>query len=127
MLQAYNTKAVFSVNYSNTANGVTVTYNMSFDFANCQGQNVIGIICGHVHRDIVIEKTSSNVLAVATTCDRYGYEDEPATYTDGQGNVYERTPGTVREQAFDVVHIDLENRKVYFTRFGGGFDREYDF
>lgn len=47
------------------------------------------------------------------------------TYSDGQGTTYERTPETVREQAFDVVHIDLTNRKLYTTRIGGGFDREF--
>ena len=126
MLQAYNTKSTFSMDASYTANGTTVTYSGNYDFTNADGGNVICLLSGHVHQDREYLKSSSNVLAISTMGDLYKDGDgNVLTYSDGQGTTYERTPETVREQAFDVVHIDLTNRKLYTTRIGGGFDREY--
>ena len=100
----------------------------TYDFSNTNGHAVC-IISGHVHHDASLTKLESDdgILTIATTGD---------LYRDGSGNVYSytidgttyyRTPGTVREQAFDVVHIDLEEKKVYMTRIGGGADREFSF
>lgn len=36
-----------------------------------------------------------------------------------------RQVGTIYEQAFDVVQIDIDARKLYMTRIGGGADREF--
>lgn len=128
ILQAYNTKSTFSMNFSFTANGVTRTYNGSWDYSAASGNNVVAIFSGHIHHDDVLEKSNNNVLTIATTGDLYkNGSGVNMTFEDEEGNTIERTPGTIYEQAFDVVHIDLENRKVYMTRFGGGLDREFDF
>lgn len=100
----------------------------TYDFSNTNGHAVC-IISGHVHHDASLTKEQSDdgILTIATTGD---------LYRDGSGNIYSytidgttyyRTPGTVREQAFDVVHIDIDAKKVYMTRIGGGADREFSF
>lgn len=38
-----------------------------------------------------------------------------------------RTAGTITEQAFDVVQIDADARKIYCTRIGGGVNRVFSF
>lgn len=128
ILQAYNTKGTFSMDFSFTANSVTRTYNGSWDYANAPGNNVIGIISGHIHHDDVLEKSANNVLVIATTGDLHmNGSGENYTFIDGEGETVEREEGTIYEQAFDAVHIDLENRKVHLTRFGAGLDREFTF
>lgn len=126
MLQAFNSASAYNLNTTIEANDEEKIYQGSYDFTGADGGQVIGALCGHVHTDHVIEKTNANILSISTAGDlcKKGNGDV-RTYTDGQGNVYERTPGTVREQAFDVVHIDLAAKKIYLTRFGGGFDREF--
>lgn len=52
---------------------------------------------------------------IATTCDSSYYNSEDLRWSDDF-----RTAGTIAEQAFDVVHVDVVNKKVYCTRFGGG-------
>lgn len=127
ILQAYNTKTLFSMNFNFTANSVTRTYSGSWDFTNAPGNNVIAIFSGHIHSDAALEKTANNVLCIATTGDLHkNGSDEIMTFVDENGNTVSRTPGTVYEQAFDVCHIDIPNRKLYMTRFGGGVDREFE-
>lgn len=82
--------------------------------AKTNGHDVAGIISGHVHAD-VNTTTESGIPIIATTCDAI-----PAGSTT-------RTKGTISEQAFDVVNIDFENRKIHMTRIGYGSDREFDF
>lgn len=72
------------------------------------------ILTGHCHRDR-ITSTSGGVPVVITTCDKY------ATWTtsDGYADINTtRTPGTITEQAFDVVVVDRKNRKASFIRIG---------
>lgn len=128
MLHAYNTKRTFSLTgLSFTANGITKTYSGSWNYSSAQGNNVICILSGHVHMDAVLEKSANNILTIATTGDLYKSSTTNYTFVDEHGNIIERAPGTIYEQAFDVVHIDLEDRKVYLTRMGAGLDREYSF
>ena len=80
-------------------------------------ENVIGVISGHRHFDGSVT-TSAGTNVIATTCDaRIEYSGSQLT----------RTIGTITEQAFDVVQIDLSNRKIYLTRIGAGSDREFNF
>ena len=125
ILQAYNVKGAYTNNFSFTANGVTKTYNCDYDFSSAPGNNVICILGGHWHEDDAVEKTATNILSVLTTGDlcKTGSGDIITYIEDGE--TFERTPGTVREQAFDVVSIDTDARKIYFTRIGGGADREF--
>lgn len=95
--------------------------NITFYTAGAQVTNVLNsakchvacVFCGHQHIDI--SKQMPKYPVIATTCD--------ASY-DRVANVLwsndVRTTGTIAEQAFDVVHVDTVNKKVYCTRFGGG-------
>lgn len=81
------------------------------------GAVLIGILAGHTHVDSVATESTNGYQLITTTCDSYAR----------QGGDLERTPDSVTEQAFDVVHIDTATRKVYMTRFGAGTDREISY
>jgi hypothetical protein len=90
-------------------NSGSYTYdNVVYDFSE-NSYDVIGVISGHVHADYS-ETTSYGFPLITTTCD---------AYADGG---YDYTT-----QAFDVFSIDIDNRKIYATRFGTGSDRTFDF
>lgn len=75
--------------------------------------HVACVFCGHQHIDI--SKQMAKYPVIATTCDSSYYNNEDLRWSDDF-----RTAGTIAEQAFDVVHVDVVNKKVYCTRFGGG-------
>ncbi len=85
------------------------------------GAEFIGIITGHVHRDYSIMSDNGYPI-ITTTCDANGLQ---ASLYDPVNTV--RTEGTITEQAFDVYHVDTENRKIYVTRIGAGSDREFTY
>lgn len=87
--------------------------NAIYDTANA---TIIGVICGHSHHDY-IETTAKGFPVISTTCDIRG----------GEGGGLTRNRGTVTEQAFDVFHIDTENRMIYATRIGAGSDRSISY
>ena len=100
---------------------------VTFDYSG-KSRTVICVLCGHMHRDMVLEKDDSNensdgVLVVATTTDSFANNLD----YNSSGVLVTRERGTITEQAFDVVQIDLENKKLYMTRIGGGSDRELSF
>ncbi|MBR7173148.1 MAG: hypothetical protein IKD50_01800 [Clostridia bacterium] len=70
------------------------------------------IIQGHFHWDYITNLPTSGIPVVVTTCDKYDFYNEPALADE------QRTPGTIDEQAFDVVILDKENRKLSFIRIG---------
>lgn len=86
--------------------------NIIADFTDCTG-TVICWISGHSHADQVLELSDGTPVVIVTT-DNCGAELGSLT----------RTPGTISENAFDVVSVDTTNRKISFTRIGAGTDRE---
>lgn len=69
---------------------------------------------GHSHRDR-ITSTPGGTKVVITTCDKYS----PWITSSGTADInVTRTPGTITEQAFDVVVVDRKNRKASFVRIG---------
>lgn len=88
---------------------------ITYDYSGCTGE-VVCVFSGHNHVDGCI-KTDGGLNVISTTCDAYG---EP------EGGVV-RTKGTITEQAFDVVNIDYENKKIYMTRIGAGEDRTFSY
>ena len=80
--------------------------------------NVIGVICGHMHKDYSLT-TASGYPLIATTCDASG--DQVAS---GEPT---HTEGTTTEQVIDVFQIDTANRKIYATRIGAGNDRNWTY
>lgn len=75
---------------------------------------LIGILAGHTHADYSTTEATKGYHLIATTCDTR--DGSPA-----------KTKGTVTEQAFDVIHIDTANRKMYATRIGAGEDRQWSY
>lgn len=88
---------------------------ITYDYSECKG-DVVCVFSGHNHVDGCIQ-TDGGLNVISTTCDAYG---EP------EGGVV-RTKGTITEQAFDVVNIDYENKKIYMTRIGAGEDRTFSY
>lgn len=89
------------------------------DIAGEMSCSVGGIFSGHTHRDFM-DKNDLGHTTLSTACDgrgRYSACDD----------LYERNKGEFSEQAFDVVQVDTKNRKVFLTRIGAGYDREYSY
>ena len=87
----------------------------TYDYSGCTGE-VVCVFSGHNHVDGCIQ-TDGGLNVISTTCDAYGKPE---------GGVV-RTKGTITEQAFDVVNIDYENKKIYMTRIGAGEDRIFSY
>lgn len=79
--------------------------------------NVIGIICGHIHRDMVVTEPVNGYPIIATSCDASG-----ATRND-YDPVNSATTGTTTEQLMDVFVIDLLQKTINITRYGAGANR----
>ena len=88
---------------------------ITYNYSGCTGE-VICVFSGHNHVDGCI-RTDGGLNVISTTCDAYGAPE---------GGVV-RTKGTITEQAFDVVNIDYENKKIYMTRIGAGEDRVFSY
>ena len=88
-------------------------FKMAYDIINnYDGEGTIAcVIMGHAHWDKK-HTTSSGVQMIVTTCDKYDLSREPGLEQDT------RTPGTISEQAFEVVVLDKQNRKITFVRIG---------
>lgn len=78
-----------------------------------------GIFSGHTHRDFM-DKTDLGYTVLSTACDGRGRYD-------ACDDLYERNKDEFSEQAFDVVQVDTTNRKVFLTRIGAGYDRQYTY
>lgn len=92
-----------------------VTGTIPYNFSSAHGEPIC-IVAGHMHWDYY--RKENRVWTILTTTDAYGMNDD--THVT-------RTAGTISEQAFDVFHIDITNRKIWLTRIGGGSDRDFDF
>lgn len=79
---------------------------------------IAGVITGHAHRDLAY-RSPKGYIAVCSACDAY------KAITNTEIAVQRRT-GIVR-QAFDIVHVDTANRKLYFQRIGFGGDRVFTY
>ena len=76
-----------------------------------------GIFSGHSHRDYLGYNEKGLPFIVTTS-------DTIFAYSTWDGAV-KREKRTITEQAFDVVQVDQKNRKVFLTRIGAGYNREY--
>ena len=98
-------------NLNATADGFTLVH----DFTGTTN-TLVCCLCGHGHND-ESHVDASGVLTIMTNC------DANANSTSG----YDRTPGTINEQCFDIVTIDTENESIYLTRIGSGSDRSFTY
>lgn len=100
--------------------GTSVSFNLgspygtvTYDFAG-HVRDFIGAITGHTHVDDYIIY-DNRFPVIITECD---------TLTESLPN---RVAGTITEQCFDVVQLDITNRRIYCTRIGDGSDRTFSF
>lgn len=88
--------------------------NKTGDFS-AWGGEIIMHLSGHSHQDE--SHVDNNLLSVTTVCD--------AAYTQPSG--YTRTWGATSEQAFDVVCIDTDKKKIKMVRIGAGQSRTFNY
>ncbi len=88
---------------------------ISCDFSGLPPAQIVGLFCGHAHRDMLeLEAFPFPVLTV--TCDAdLSYDDQEQP----------RVQGTDTEQALDVVTVNRQTGMVTLTRLGVGRDRKY--
>ena len=84
---------------------------LTYNFANATGHVYI-VIGGHSHEDNSSTPETGGISWVIS--------DSDSTRTNSG---IEPTPGTINEQAFDVVTVDYETGVSYFVRIGRGSDR----
>ena len=88
----------------------------ALDTAKNNGVDIIAIIVGHVHFDM-IQHTYGGIPMIYTTCDKNeawihdGVNQEPWLTED-------RPSGTIHEQAFDVFVVDRVNKTITIVRIG---------
>lgn len=99
------------------------------DNATC---DVACVLSGNAHLDRICH-TPGGIPVVVTTSDKYspwvdsGTDMEPDSGTDMEPWLTKsRTKGTITEQAFDVVVLDKEQRKLTFVRIGAPADNWTD-
>lgn len=85
-----------------------------------EGVEIIAVLSGHTHWDADCQ-TPDGYPVVAITCD--------ADYLGQKQERYalERYAGSATEQAMDIVQIDRQNRRLYFTRIGSGVNRSFSY
>lgn len=84
--------------------------NVAVDFTG-RGGNFVAWLGGHTHHDEI--STENGIVCVVTESDS----------TESKGHIR----GTDTEQAFDILTICPEEKKVYITRIGNGSDREFTY
>lgn len=82
------------------------------DFSNTNGKVILSI-SGHGHVDDSFVSVSGCVY----------YEVNCDTLLNNGGSPYERVEGTVSEQSFDVVIINVDNGDIHTVRYGAGIDK----
>lgn len=84
------------------------------------GGTVIAYIHGHTHGDMIETDDSILFTEVAIGCAKFEKMNSGT-----QGMTYQdRSVDDATELLFDIVCVDVTNRKVKFIRFGAGQDRE---
>ena len=91
------------------------------DVLNKHAEKILAFINGHNHCDHLFNDLNNGMFPIISiNCAKCEYflEHKP------EGSVVpERTLGDRTQESFDILQIDAENGKMYFTRFGAGSDR----
>jgi len=85
------------------------------DFTGKPAKRIITIINGHWHIDN--SQVVNGILYVESLC----------SLEDAESSKFARPLNKYEEDAFDYLTIDRAAKKLYFTRFGAGQDREFDY
>lgn len=107
-----------------------------YDFTNLTGdRNIIGVFCGHIHHgflytgsteegieDIAVFRGSTDGLSAGLVA----VNGHPWFWKNGVvgGTKIVRSEGTIYEQCFYCVQIDMNAKKLYITAIGGDHDWE---
>lgn len=83
---------------------------------------IIGIICGHCHRDYYMQSVKGYPI-ISTTCDAGKGQQASGWDIDNPT----RVQGTTSEQAFDVYSINTATRTIKIARVGIGNDRTFTY
>jgi len=75
---------------------------------------IAAVIQGHTHRDR-IASTHSGIPVIITTCDKNG---QWVSSTGALDLLVDRSEGTIREQAFDVMVLNKKERTITAVRIG---------
>lgn len=110
LVKAYKDKGSYSGS-SKSETPSDIIANISADYSN-GGGDVAVWLSGHVHYDNAVVTPEGIPLVTTLNDGSRRWLDAPV-----------RTPGTIREQALDVITVNKNERKLYFTRIGAGADR----
>lgn len=110
ILKAYKTKTAYSAS-SQASVPDDLKISVNADFRN-KGGDVIAWFCGHVHYDNVVQLPEGFPLITVLNDGAHRWLDSP-----------QRVSGTIAEQAFDIVTVNKNERKIYLTRVGAGKNR----
>ncbi|HPC49614.1 MAG TPA: metallophosphoesterase family protein [Kiritimatiellia bacterium] len=92
-----------------------------YDFAHAKGFLICNLT-GHAHAE---RQTYQNGLwHITEPCDA-AYSDYIVGSTPWCPELPRKEKGTIFEQTFDAVQVDVQRRRLHFTRLGGGGDRTY--
>lgn len=86
--------------------------------------NIIAIFQGHNHKDRITH-TPNGIPVIITTCDKCKIWNDSNGNPDINPNV-DRTRGTIHENAFDVVGVDIDNKTITCIRIGGKAENGID-
>ena len=98
--------------YSDGGSGISV------DFTTQGSRLIIAYVFGHLHADIMDTPIDLGFPMICTVCSLPQKATPVATST-----VYDRTIGTLSEDAWDVFMIDTQARTIDVIRYGVGNDR----
>lgn len=91
-------------------------YHFECDFTGDKQANVLFCANGHTHKDAM--QIVGGIVYFSTTCD--------AHYNDDYANLgYNRNAGTIYEQAFDIIAINKNVKRIDLVRVGAGSNRSF--
>ena len=83
---------------------------------------IIGFFYGHTHADYIFEDCSFPVISIGCAKLEYFTDKKPKNAV-----VHERKAGTVSQDLWDSLLIDMKGERLKLVRFGAGYDRECSF
>ena len=84
-------------------------------------KQILAYIHGHTHAEHVYLGSSFPIISIGCNKCEYFSDKKPKG-----SHAYERIPGTISQDLWDILVINGEEEKLYFVRFGAGVDRVVD-
>lgn len=86
-----------------------------------EDKHILAYIHGHTHAELVYRGSSFPIISIGCNKCEYFPDKKP----EGS-HAYERVPGTVTQDLWDVLMVDTMACRLHFVRFGAGEDRVVD-